>query len=95
MWFIRDQDERKSKHEIEDYIIVYNGIDRDTRRHSQVGLLIHKKYKQHIEEGRHNRDGILQVKLNINEGRIYLIRVYSPDISKAREKESTVKKNYK
>lgn len=79
----------KGKYEIDDYTLIYSGVSRDKRGHSGVGLLIDRKYKDHIEKEEYISDRILLVTLNVNKENIHLISVYAPDISKDRaERES-------
>lgn len=75
----------KAKQEIEDYIFIYSGVNHEKRAHSGVGMLIHKKYKQSIEQEQYISDRLLQVTINAKGERIQLLSVYASDISKERE----------
>lgn len=67
------------------YILIYSGKGKQDRAHSGVGILIHEKFTQCIENIEYVDDRILNVSLKINNIVYNLISTYAPDISKPRE----------
>jgi exonuclease III len=67
------------------YILAYSGKKKEERAHSGVGILIHERYEQHIDDIEYINDRILRVSLKL-ENRIYhFISTYAPDITKPKE----------
>jgi len=69
----------------QNYILIYSGRDKDKAASSGVGMLIHEKYKQNIEDIKYVNHRILIVTLKTNNEEIYLLSIYAPDISKPKE----------
>ena len=64
------------------YILIYSGKERNERAKSGVGLLIHKKYEQHITNIAYINDRLIHATLEIQKKQIDIVSVYAPDISK-------------
>lgn len=68
---------------IDNYIFIYSGKNRNERAKSGVGIIIHKRFKEAINNIEYVSDRILRVHIKLKEKEIHLITVYAPDISKA------------
>ena len=75
---------RKGKGSVkcEDYILIYSGKPKQERAKSGVGILLHEKYEQCIENIEYVSDRILQASLKINNVITHIISTYAPDIGK-------------
>ena len=67
---------------IEDYILEYSGKPKEERAHGGVGLLIHKKYMNNIDNTEYISEWIIQVTLTFPKAKWCLLSLYVPDISK-------------
>lgn len=67
------------------YILFYSGKSKNQRAHAGVGLLIHGKFENHIDNVEYVDHNIMYVTLKFNSERIHVISVYAPDINKPRE----------
>jgi len=52
-----------------------------------VGILIHQKFENIIDEIRYTNKNIIQIALKANNERTHFISVYAPDINKPREEK--------
>lgn len=72
-----------------DYVLVYSGVDKGRRAVAGVGILIHSKYKDSIEDCVYHSERILKIKLTTNKLKINVISVYSPEDCKPKEERET------
>jgi exonuclease III len=70
---------------IEDYILVYSGKQKDETAHAGVGLLMHKKYMNNINNIEYISERIIQVTLTFPKATWCLLSLYVPDISKRKK----------
>jgi len=70
---------------IDDYILAYSGEQKEERAHAGVGLLIHRKYMNNIENIEYISERIIQVTLKFPQAKWCLLSFYAPDISKPKE----------
>ena len=70
---------------IDDYILAYSGKQKEESAHACVGLLIHKKYTNNIDNIEYISERIIQVTLKFPQAKWYLLSLYAPDISKPKE----------
>lgn len=71
-----------------DYLLTYSGVEKHRRAFAGVGILIHKKYIDHITDTKYIDERIVTVKLTFKNTTLNIISVYAPDISKTKlEKE--------
>jgi exonuclease III len=70
---------------IDDHILAYSGKQQEERAHAGVGLLIHKKYMNNIDNIEYTSERIIQVTLKFPQAKWYLLSLYAPDISKPKE----------
>ena len=67
---------------VEDYILAYSGKPKNERAIAGVGLLIHEKYANNIDNIIYFNERILQVTLKFPDAIWCILSVYAPDISK-------------
>lgn len=66
----------------EEYILIYSGKDKKERATSGVGLLLHEKYENNIQDKEYISDRILHTTLKLQETTMtHIINVYAPDIT--------------
>jgi len=70
---------------VDDYILAYSGKQKEERAHAGVGLLIHKKYMNNIDNIEYTSEQIIQVTLKFPQVKWCLLTLYAPDISKPKE----------
>lgn len=70
---------------INEYILAYNGKPKNERAKCGVGILLHKKFEQHIDDIEYISDRLLKITLKIDNEYIHIYSVYAPDITKSRE----------
>jgi hypothetical protein len=70
---------------IEDYILAYSGKQKEERACAGVGLLIHKKYMNNIDNIGYISERIILVTLKFPKAKWCLLSLYAPDISKPKE----------
>jgi len=70
---------------IDDYILAYSGKQKEERAHAGVGLLIHKKYMNNIDNIEYTSEQIIQVMLKFPQKKWCLFSLYAPNISKSKE----------
>ncbi|XP_056643832.1 craniofacial development protein 2-like [Diorhabda sublineata] len=64
------------------YILIYNGKNKNERATSGVGLLLHESYENQIRNIIYVNDRILQATINLQKSRPTHISIYAPDSSK-------------
>jgi hypothetical protein len=67
------------------YILIYSGKDKHLRASSGVGILLHEKYEDSIENIEYVNHRILKIALKIENTLTNIISVYAPDITKPLE----------
>lgn len=67
------------------YPLVYSGKRKEERAEKGVALIIHEKFEKNIEDVDYIDERILHVTLNLQEGKINIISIYAPDISKSKD----------
>ena len=70
---------------VADYILAYSGKPKDERAKAGVGLLLHKRFQQNIDQIDYINEKLLRVTLKHDNGYIQIISAYAPDISKPKE----------
>lgn len=68
-----------------EYILVHSGKAKQERAQAGVGLLLHEKYQNNIEDIKYVNERILKTTLKINNTVTHLLSIYAPDISKPKE----------
>ncbi|XP_072765165.1 uncharacterized protein [Anoplolepis gracilipes] len=77
---------RKGNIRIGDYILIYNGRNKNERAASGVGLLIQDKLEENIKDITYFSDRLLQTTLQLHKTKTtYVISTYAPDINKPKE----------
>ena len=65
--------------------MAYSGKQKEERAHAGVGLLIHKKYANNIDDIEYISERIIQVTLKFPQTKWCLLSLYAPAISKPKE----------
>jgi hypothetical protein len=71
----------------------FSGVPRETRAKEGVGLVLHKKYENSIEEFKFISERILMVSLKMQSDTLYIFSVYAPEDCKSKNgKRSLLRK---
>lgn len=71
------------------YVLAYSGKKKEERASAGVGLMIHEKFSNNIEEIEYVNERIILVTLKFPNATWYLLSVYAPDISKTKEQRES------
>lgn len=69
----------------QNYILFYSGKEKNQRAQAGVGILLHDKFENNIEEVHYVNSNIMYISLKTKTERTYFISVHAPDISKPKE----------
>lgn len=80
IYALSQKQKRKAK-----VIFIYSGKGRNERAAAGVGMLIHARFQQQIDDIDYINERLLVVKIKINDKHVHFISAYAPDITKKRE----------
>ncbi|XP_056629873.1 uncharacterized protein LOC130440638 [Diorhabda sublineata] len=61
------------------YTLIYSGVNKEERARSGVGILLHKKCKEHIESRQYVSERIECVKITTDRKKLNVLSIYSPE----------------
>lgn len=70
------------------HILFYSGREKHQRAQAGVGILIHDKFEDHIDEVQYINSNIMYISLKDETTRTYFISIYAPDVNKPNEERT-------
>lgn len=64
-------------------VCIHNDVDKDKKGKEEIGLLVHKKFENNLEDVKYMPERILATKLTIDKIKLNIISVYEPEDCKS------------
>lgn len=73
----------KGSKELDQYLLYYNGVEREKRKATEVAIYAYIRKKWHIKICSHSfvNEQIITIRIRVNRGNVTTIAVYGPEES--------------